>query len=225
MKRRIISTGDGSKTIQIDDWDERYHSHHGAIQESQYVYIEKGLQHFLAENSNIQQPIKILEMGFGTGLNVLLSYQFSKKHQIPLELTTVEAFPISEEEYSLLDYADQLKIPKEIFNTLHEAKWEERFRLTGDFSVLKIKQTFQEVDFDGVFDIIYYDAFGSRVQPELWNRSIFEKMHKALKKGGVLVTYAAIGQVRRDMTSIGFEVERLDGPPNKRHMMRATKVD
>lgn len=224
MKRRIIETSDGSKTIQIDDWNERYHSHHGAIQESIYVYIDKGLKHFLSAENTPKKPISILEMGFGTGLNALLTYQYATANKVPIEFTTIEAYPISAQEFELLNYSELLNIPLNIFKKIHECDWEKYIVVNEHFSIKKQNRFFQDMEFSNDFDIIYFDAFGSRVQPELWEKSIFEIMYKSLNNKGILVTYAAIGQVKRDMKSLGFEVERLDGPPNKRHMLRATKV-
>ena len=224
MKRQIITTADGSKTILINDWNERYHSSHGAIQESQYVYIEKGLKHFFAEQNERSESISILEMGFGTGLNVILTHQYSELHDLSIDFTTIEAYPIAEEEYSALNYDEQLGVSRELFLKLHQLSWGQIHLLDSKFSLLKLHQTFEDVQFDASYDLIYFDAFGSRVQPELWTISIFKKLYEALRPGGVLVTYAAIGQVKRDMMSLGFKVERLKGPPHKRHMLRATKV-
>lgn len=223
MKRQIITTSDGSKTIQIDDWNERYHSNHGAIQESDYVYIKQGLEHYRLNHPQMK-PIKILEMGFGTGLNVLLSYQYALAHEVYIDLTTIEAYPISEEEIQLLNYPETLGVDPATFFELHKVAWEQPHYVHPNFSFLKHKLLFEEVDYHEQFDLIYFDAFGSRVQPELWDKSIFDRMYRALKPEGVLVTYAAIGQVRRDMQDLGFSVERLKGPPGKRHMMRATKT-
>ncbi|MFV8370589.1 tRNA (5-methylaminomethyl-2-thiouridine)(34)-methyltransferase MnmD [Flavobacterium sp. LB2R40] len=219
MKREIIQTLDGSTTIQITEWDECYHSKHGAIQEAQHVFIKNGLSLFQ------NQKISILEIGFGTGLNTFITVLEAKKmHQI-IDYVGVEAYPISIDEVLQMNYVAELNATLEsgIFDTIHESKWEEKIVLNNDFTLTKRKQFFQEIDDENKFDLIYFDAFGYRVQPELWSTEIFEKMYKALKTNGILVTYAARGVVKRSMIEVGFTVEKLEGPPGKREMFRAKK--
>ncbi|WP_437396970.1 tRNA (5-methylaminomethyl-2-thiouridine)(34)-methyltransferase MnmD [Flagellimonas lutimaris] len=219
MKRRIITTGDGSKTIQIEDWDEQYHSKHGAVQEAYHVFIEHGLRLFQNEKINL------LEIGFGTGLNAFITLLEAPKQQLSIDYVGVEAFPVSKEEVGALDYCQQLDANnhKEAFQKMHGSLWEETISITPDFSLLKQKKDFKEIDEENLFNLIYFDAFGARVQPELWTEEIFLKMYQALKENGVLVTYAAKGSVRRAMQAVGFTVERLPGPPGKREMLRAKK--
>lgn len=218
MKRRIITTGDGSKTIQIEDWDEQYHSKHGAIQEAYHVFIEHGLRLF--QNDNIH----LLEIGFGTGLNALITLEEARKQQLSVDYVGVEAFPVSMEEVNLLEYCQQLGFEtEEAFQKMHNSPWEETITITPDFSLLKQKKDFKEINEENLYNLIYFDAFGARVQPELWTEEIFLKMFRALKQNGILVTYAAKGSVRRAMQAVGFNVERLPGPPGKREMLRATK--
>lgn len=219
MKRRIITTGDGSKTIQIEDWDEQYHSKHGAVQEAYHVFIEHGLRLF--QNG----PIHLLEIGFGTGLNALITLMEAPKQYLGVDYVAVEAFPVSMEEVEALDYCKQLKAGdhQDDFQKMHSSPWEQTVTLTPNFSLLKQKRDFREISQQNQFDLIYFDAFGARVQPELWTEDIFLKMYQALKTNGVLVTYAAKGSVRRAMQAVGFTVERLPGPPGKREMLRAIK--
>ncbi|MCK0160321.1 tRNA (5-methylaminomethyl-2-thiouridine)(34)-methyltransferase MnmD [Allomuricauda sp. F6463D] len=219
MKRKIITTGDGSKTIQIADWDEQYHSKHGAVQEAYHVFIEHGLRLFQNEH------IKLLEIGFGTGLNALITLLEAPKQQLSIDYVGVEAFPVSIEEVKELDYCTQLGVEakESIFLNMHRVAWEEAVSLTSQFSLLKQKKDFKDIDQQNLFNLIYFDAFGARVQPELWTENIFLKMYQVLKEGGVLVTYSAKGSVRRSMQAVGFIVERLPGPPGKREMLRATK--
>ncbi len=220
MKRRIITTGDGSKTIQIEDWNEQYHSKHGAIQEAYHVFIEHGLRLFQNERINL------LEIGFGTGLNAFITLLEAPKQQLGVDYVGVEAFPVSEQEVEALDYCQQLDADnhKEVFQRMHSSPWEETISITPDFSLLKQKKDFKEINEENLFNLIYFDAFGARVQPELWTEEIFLKMYHALKKNGVLVTYAAKGSVRRAMQEVGLIVERLPGPPGKREMLRAKKL-
>ena len=219
MKREIITTADGSTTIQIKDWQEQYHSKHGAIQEAYHVFIHSGLDLF--ENTTVD----ILEIGFGTGLNVLITLIEFKKGKLKINYTGVEAYPVSKDELGQLNYLDQLKANslKDEFATMHTSPWEKLVEVTADFRLIKEQKFFKDINMINAFDLVYFDAFGARVQPELWTVEIFEIMFKAMKSGGYLVTYAAKGSVRRAMLEVGFLVERLPGPPGKREMLRAKK--
>lgn len=228
MKRNIITTADGSKTIQIEDWDEQYHSKHGALQEASYVFLKQGLQHYTSllkeANKGGHYKVSILEIGFGTGLNAFLTLVESKKLNLDINYVGVEAYPVSNTEIAELDYAKLVDDESQgFFQDLHQVPWEISSAITQGFCLLKRQQFFEDITDENTFDLIYFDAFGERVQPELWTEEIFAKMYKALKPKGVLVTYAAIGKVRRAMMSLGMTVERLPGPPGKRHMLRATK--
>lgn len=220
MKRKIITTGDGSKTIQIEEWDEQYHSKHGAIQEAYHVFIKHGLRLFQNEK------IKLLEIGFGTGLNALITSHEAKHQQLQIDYVGVEAFPVSIDEVNQLDYCEQLGIRdlEETFRKMHSYPWEKNMEITSDFTLLKQKKDFKQINEKDLFNLIYFDAFGARVQPDLWTEDIFSKMYRALRINGVLVTYAAKGSVRRAMQAVGFTVERLPGPPGKREMLRAKKL-
>lgn len=222
MKRELFQTGDGSWTFHLPEWNEQYHSKHGAVQEALHVFIEAGLHYFV--NSRKQRTVSILEMGFGTGLNALLTFQAASQHSYMVEYHGVEAYPISLADAHTLNYSDLVSNAELIFPQLHSLSWETLHELSKDFQLKKYQRLFSEVNFNALFDIIYYDAFGARVQPELWTESIFESMYKALKKGGVLVTYSAKGSVRRALQTVGFEVSRLPGPPGKREMLRAEKL-
>lgn len=219
MEREIIRTKDGSTTIHIKDWDECYHSKHGAIQEAQHVFIKNGLA--LYQN----QSVSILEIGFGTGLNAFITYLESKNLDLEINYVGVEAYPVSISELSAMNYVSELNADDKnaIFNLFHESNWEEKVVIDPFFTITKRQQFFQEITDCEQYDLIYFDAFGYRVQPDLWSTSIFKKMHTALRPGGKLVTYAARGVVKRSMIEVGFTVEKLPGPPGKREMFRATK--
>lgn len=219
MKRRIITTSDGSKTIHLEDWNEQYHSKHGAIQEAYHVFIESGLRRFK------NQHVNILEIGFGTGLNALISLMEAPKCGLTLGYTTVEAYPVTMEEVEQLNYLKALNAPdfEECFKLMHSVDWETPNTIAPQFTLTKQKKDFNTINDISLFNLIYFDAFGARVQPELWTVSIFEKMYAALDWDGILVTYSAKGSVRRAMQEVGFEVERLPGPPGKREMLRAIK--
>tara|TARA_R110002051_G_scaffold13435_7_gene45045 strand:- start:1800 stop:2483 length:684 start_codon:yes stop_codon:yes gene_type:complete len=225
MKREIITTGDGSKTIQISEWDEQYHSKHGAIQEARHVFLGMGLQHYVSKMPTTQ-PIAILEMGFGTGLNALLTLFEAQALNTEIEYTGIEAYPVSEEEVAAMDYSSQLTQTNALqyYNQMHSLSWGEQHPITTDYRLTKRQERFENITDIGLYDLVYFDAFGARVQPELWDEAIFEKMYIALRENGVLVTYAAKGSVRRAMQAVGFVVERLPGPPGKREMLRATKT-
>jgi tRNA U34 5-methylaminomethyl-2-thiouridine-forming methyltransferase MnmC len=220
LKREIIQTLDGSTTIHLQEWDECYHSKHGAIQEAQHVFIKNGLSLF--ENNHVS----ILEIGFGTGLNAFITFLEAKKLNQTIDYVGVEAYPVSPDEVLSMNYVEELNATNEsaIFKTMHDSNWEEKISLSKDFSLTKRKQFFEAIDDIEKFDLIYFDAFGYRVQPELWSTEIFKKMYNALKPNSVLVTYAARGVVKRSMIEVGFTVEKLAGPPGKREMFRARKT-
>ncbi|WP_400080594.1 tRNA (5-methylaminomethyl-2-thiouridine)(34)-methyltransferase MnmD [Winogradskyella sp. R77965] len=224
MKRKIITTSDGSKTIQIEDWNEQYHSIHGAIQEANHVFLKHGLL-FYSELVSESKPISILEIGFGTGLNALLTLIEAEKLNLNINYVGVEAYPVELEEINQLNYVELIsEAHTGIFQTLHTSSWEIQHNITRTFLLEKQKKFFKDIDAKNEFNIIYFDAFGARVQPDLWTEDIFKIMFKALKENGVLVTYSAKGSVRRAMQAVGFTVERLPGPPGKREMLRARKI-
>ena len=219
MEREIIQTSDGSTTIHIKEWDECYHSKHGAIQEAKHVFIKNGLALFT------NKSVSILEIGFGTGLNTFITYLESKKMGQNIQYVGVEAYPISADELVAMNYVAELDAleSKAVFDKMHQAVWEEKVSISEIFSLTKRKQFFEEIDDLEQFDLIYFDAFGYRVQPELWSTAIFKRMFNALKTNGILVTYAARGVIKRSMIEVGFTVEKLAGPPGKREMFRARK--
>ncbi len=222
MKREFLKTADGSLTIHLPDWDEQYHSKHGAIQESKHVFIKTGLHHF-CELHDVEE-LAILEIGFGTGLNALLTSQQAVELEKTISYDGVEAYPISFDQVQGLNYPEQLDVDSSIFLKLHEVAWETPQKITPHFLLHKQQKFFKDITAKDVYHLIYFDAFGARLQPELWTQEVFKTMYDALKKDGVLVTYAAKGSVRRAMQAVGFTVERLPGPPGKREMLRATKT-
>lgn len=219
MKREIIITKDGSTTIHLPDWNETYHSKFGAIQEAEHVFIKNGLDLFKESN------ISILEIGFGTGLNAFITLLEAEKRKQIINYVGVEAYPVLNEEIKSLNYSKELNVEEkqELFIKFHETEWEKENLITKNFLLKKRKQFFDKIDDVDTFDLIYFDAFGFRVQPELWSEEIFDKMYKALKKGGVLVTYACRSSIKNAMLSVGFTIEKLPGAPGKREMLRAKK--
>ena len=225
MKREVIITGDGSHSISIPELNVTYHSVHGAIQESQHVFIKAGLiDSQLLEYIGVHH---VLEIGFGTGLNALLTLIEADKHRNRIYYTAIEPFPISETEASQFNYCEQLELPqyKRHFERMHECGWEEMYEITEYFRLTKIKTTLADYAEQEQFSVIYFDAFAPKAQPELWTKEIFEKLYRALIPGGIMVTYCSKGDVRRNMVAAEFEVEKLPGPLRKREMLRAKKLE
>lgn len=219
MKREIIITDDGSTTIRIPEWDENYHSTHGAIQEAKHVFIKNGLDLFQNQDS-----ISILEIGFGTGLNAFITF-LETLNKEKVNYVGVEAYPISQEEIAQMNYVSELdsEMYQEIFDKMHSCDWENQETITENFLLTKRKQFFQDIEDKNQFDLIYFDAFGFPLQPELWSEAIFKKMFDALLPKGTLVTYACRSSIKNAMLSVGFSIEKLPGAPGKREMLRATK--
>ncbi|MEE9348619.1 MAG: tRNA (5-methylaminomethyl-2-thiouridine)(34)-methyltransferase MnmD [Flavobacteriaceae bacterium] len=220
MKREIIITKDGSSTINLPEINEQYHSKNGSIEEAYHVYIKYGLDAF-----KTNEKVSIMEAGFGTGLNAFITFLENRNTSQIIDYVGVEAYPVSEEEMKQLNYVAVLKAEKQaaIFKEMHQSNWEEKIDLSHQFSLTKRKLKFQHITEKNTYNLIYFDAFGARVQPELWTEDIFKIMFEALKINGVLVTYSAKGSVRRAMQSVGFTVERLPGAAGKREMLRAVK--
>jgi tRNA U34 5-methylaminomethyl-2-thiouridine-forming methyltransferase MnmC len=213
---KIIITKDGSHSLKSRFLNEQYHSKQGAITEAIHVYIESGLKQIQKSN------ISILEMGFGTGLNTFLTYCHSNNYN-KIEFDSIESEPISIETANQLNYLsslDKLDL-KPIFEKLHSCDWNRQLVIGDNFHFTKWKTTIQEISFNKKYDLVYYDAFGPRVQPELWMPEIFSKIYEALNVGGLLVTYCANGQFKRDLATVGFEVRSIPGPPGKREITQA----
>lgn len=221
MKKTFLKTDDGSLTLHIPEWNEQYHSTHGALAEALHVFIKEGFQHWVSLNSS-KSP-SILEIGFGTGLNAFLTLLEAQNKGVSIKYIGVEAYPLELDQVAQLNYPKLLNASEATFMKLHTTLWEESCDISESFKIHKQKKFFSEIEEIEKFNIIYFDAFGIRVQPELWTEAIFAKMFAALKPDGVLVTYAANGNARREMQAVGFIVERLPGPPGKREMLRATK--
>ncbi|MDP4586800.1 MAG: tRNA (5-methylaminomethyl-2-thiouridine)(34)-methyltransferase MnmD [Flavobacteriales bacterium] len=210
---KVVITGDGSPTL-VNAHGDSYKSLHGARCESTYVFIQAGLQCSIQHGG----ASEIFEVGFGTGLNALLTAQYANENNLKLNYTTIEAFPLADE-WKGLDYGDE-----DLLSKLHQAEWEEPIAIDDNFSIIKREAQLQTLILpDNRYDVVYYDAFGPRAQPELWSLECFQKLFKAMNKAGVLVTYCVKGDVRRNMIAAGFNVERMAGPPGKRHMLRAIK--
>jgi len=219
MQREIRLTADGSHTIALTDAGITYHSHHGAVGESRHVFIEAGLQPLF---QSAAAPIHVLEVGFGTGLNALLTLQEVRLHQQSVLYTAIELFPLSTEEIGQLNYG-QLLQDQSAFLAIHEANWEETIAIDPFFTLRKQKSSL--LTLEGVHDVtcIYFDAFSPTYQPELWTEAVFHQLYNLLLPGGVLVTYCSKSVVRKAMVAAGFQVAKIPGPWGKREMVRARR--
>jgi len=220
ITHEIRVTGDGSKTIFLPELNETYHSSNGAVQESRHIFIENGLD--LVEK---QGAILILEVGFGTGLNALLSASWAEMNNQSIHYIGIEAKPLSPELCFQLEYPRHIdQNVEKIYNALIRCDWEMDNQLTTHFSIQKREVKIQDFAAVENVNLIYFDAFGPRVQAEMWEYPILEKMYQSLNAGGALVTYCAQGQFKRDLKSVGFILESLPGPPGKREMTRAIRI-
>jgi tRNA U34 5-methylaminomethyl-2-thiouridine-forming methyltransferase MnmC len=221
MERKLLVTKDGSHTVSMEDRYVTYHSTHGAITESMHVFIRAGLLSLEGK-----EQISIFEMGFGTGLNALLTVLESQKSGQKMYYYSSELYPLEEELWSRLNYAQELKNAdgESLFRRIHLCEWNTNCQLTSTFTLHKSNTDLIRLDPNQSFDLIYFDAFAPSAQPELWTEEVFRKMLAILNGGGRLVTYCSKGSVRRAMQAAGFLVEKLPGPPGKREIVRATKV-
>lgn len=215
----IIETADGSHSLYLAELDETYHSRYGAIKESRHVFIDKGLRYLASEDP---ERLSVLEVGMGTGLNVWLTWLESKTLTFPIKMTTLEPNPIRIEVAQRLNYAESKD--REDFLKIHTCAWEEFVEMGEKFSFLKTKEAVQNFKNKAVYDLVYFDAFAPSKQPEMWDLSVLTLISEQMHEGSVLVTYCAKGQFKRDMTSLGFNVETLDGPPGKKEMVRAVRL-
>lgn len=205
-----MQTADGSFTLFISEVDETYHSKHGAVQESMHVFIENGLFHIN------KKEIRILEVGFGTGLNAFLTLQHATQK---ISYSALEPYPLSKEILEELSKSTSNQLEMKF----HESKSGEIVSVSDRFSFVRMEVRLEAFQSEEKFDIIYYDAFGPRVEPGLWTLERMQQCYDLLNEGGVFVTYCAKGEVRRNLQAAGFVVERLAGPPGKREMLRAKR--
>ena len=221
MQRSLQITSDGSHTIAVPELNATYHSKYGAIQESEHIFINAGLKPLLNKHSTLS----IFEMGMGTGLNVLLTLQQAIEQKQAIHYTTLELFPLMKEEHSALNYCTlpALQNLNKYFELIHDNPWNSATFIHPLFRLVKLQQSFVHLNTVGKFHLIYYDAFAPSAQPELWTKSIFQKLYSMLYEGGVLITYCSKGIVQRTMQSVGFIVEKQPGPKGKREIVKALK--
>ncbi len=222
MTQSILTTEDNSHTVFSQHFGAQYHSRHGAIEESMHVFISAGLFKFYSQG---KKSISIFEMGMGTGLNVLLTYLEAEELNLEINYQTVESHPVEMDLVHKLNYAEVLNRSNsnKFLKDLHTSPWEESTALTERFKIRKSKSSIESYTFHQKVDLIYFDAFAPSCQPELWTAELHQKLYDNLNKGGILVTYCTQGAFRRNLVSLGYQIERLNGPGRKREMLRATK--
>ncbi len=219
MKQQVIRTKDNSTTIFLEELDEHYHSTNGAVQEALHVFIRHGLK---AVNKG---TVKILEVGFGTGLNAFLTALSVLEDRVSVAYTGLEAFPLEPEVLAQMDFGPLWQQHRELYEKIHVAEWEKPVVIHKQFTLEKRHCRVQDFKPEpGSLDLIYFDAFGPRVQPEMWETPVFRVCYDALSENGVLVTYCAQGQMKRNLKEAGFRIEALPGPPGKREMTRAFRT-
>jgi len=217
---KIVLTRDNSHTLIHADFNEHYHSTFGAIQESEHVFIDAGLN--FARNKN--NYLEVLEIGFGTGLNALLTYLWSTNNCIKINYTGIEAYPITSSIAASLNFAERLNMDKKDFVKMHHEKIK-LISLSEKFKLIKIIDKVENIELnDSQFDVVFFDAFSPDKQPELWTENIFRKIANSMKIGGVLTTYSTKGIVKRALKSVGLTIEKLPGPHGKREILRALKT-
>ena len=222
MEIELIVTADGSPTLSLKGKNESYHSHFGAIQESKHVFINAGLNFKLNEKDSIS----ILEIGMGTGLNVLLSLLFKESHEfIQINYTALEPFPIAVSYIKELNYPFLLNAVsyQPAFEFIHTMAWDYFFEIKKGFHLKKSFSRLQDFTTNETYDLVFFDAFSPNISPDMWTQDIFDKLFNFITPGGVLVTYCAKGSVKRCLKAAGFKVENIPGPPGKREMTRANK--
>jgi len=223
MQKRLLITEDGSHTLKVDGLDEHYHSTYGALSESMHVFISAGLHKKLEENPD---KLNIIEIGFGTGLNALLTVLDDSISGYEVGYTGLEAYPLENEIWKQLNYPELLEDERagELFEQMHYSEWGRAIEILPGFMLTKHDEKLQNYKhFSGAANLIYFDAFGPDIQPELWTEEIFQKIAGMTSPGGILVTYSCKGTVKRALKAAGFEIEKIPGPKGKREMLRARK--
>lgn len=217
--KKIVETSDGSHTIYVPELDEHYHSVHGAVQESDFIFLKNGFEMCKAD------PVNIFEVGFGTGLNALLTAVKAAEGKIDVFYTSIEKYPLEEDIVKSLNHNMFSGSGNEfIYERIQSSEWNKMLNICPHFNLMKIKADLLATRISGNFDLIYFDAFGPDKQPQMWTSEILGLIASITKPGGIFVTYSAKGEVRRILKSVGFQVSLLPGPPGKRQMISAIKI-
>lgn len=218
---QLVQTKDGSQTILNETLGSTYHSIHGALTESEHVFVDKGLRKLL---ENGVTKITLMEMGLGTGLNALLTAIIAAEHNVSIDYHALELYPVPIEIYSDYKLPEELEIHRPIFDRIHHAEWNTKIGVSDSFSVTKHLVSLLNYEPQQKFDLVYFDAFEPDAQPELWTQEVFEKLYSWMNPNGILTTYCCKGYVRRNMLAAGFSVEKVPGPPGKREMIVAIRA-
>jgi len=217
---KIVNTADGSDTITLINAAETFHSKFGALTESMHIFINSGLMEIQKQTS----CVSILEVGFGTGLNALLTLKHASDNNLNVDYYAVEPFPLPEDIYSNLNYPGLAGVEKDIFKKLHRASADTNMKISNNFTLYPLHEPVQSLVLkENTFNLVYFDAFNPDLEPDMWQEEVFEKIFRVMKKNSILVTYSAKGLVKRNMQHAGFLVEKLPGPPGKREIIRAVK--
>jgi len=223
MRRKIVLTDDGSNSIFSEDVNQHYHSHFGALQESNHIFIDAG---FCSVPLSDLETVSILEIGFGTGLNTLLTYFKAKELQKKVYYETLELFPLTQQEVKQINYPSLLPYSdaKEIFTIFHDVSFNKKHSISENFTLHKRQISAVNATYTpNCFDLVYFDAFSPEAQPELWTKEVFELIYLSMKKNAILLTYCTKGSVKKTLAEIGFQIEKLPGPKGKREILRGSK--
>lgn len=220
MERELVITSDGSHSLYIKEMDEQYHSKHGAIAEAKKIFIEYGLEYL----ANRKKELKVFEVGFGTGLNALLTLIYANSLRLKIYYDTIEKYPLKPEEINSLNFMKELHLNENLLSKMHSAPWEEWVNIQEGFKLFKRQIDLLDLNMEDSYDLIYFDAFAPEKQAKMWSEEVFIKLYNSLNKHGVLVTYCVKGEIRRRLIEIGFKIEKLKGPiGGKREVLRAIK--
>jgi tRNA U34 5-methylaminomethyl-2-thiouridine-forming methyltransferase MnmC len=218
---QIIATADGSHSLYLADLDETYHSRNGAIQEALHVFVQHGLRPLL----QVKSEINVLEVGFGTGLNTVLSLLDVQDSDARINYHSIEKYPLAINLAMQLNYTECIgSAASGVYSKIHLAEWQKQHQISPNFSLFKDACDLDNLQMNEWADLVFYDAFGPRVQPNMWNHQKLGIVHRAMRTGGILVTYCAQGQFKRVLKDLNFKTESLPGPPGKREMTRAIKL-
>lgn len=214
---KITQTADKSSTLYSSQFEEHYHSVNGAVSESLHIFIDAGFN-FIDKNE-----INVLEIGFGTGLNAILTYEQAKLSEKIIFYDAIELYPAEFDVIKKLNFHETANINNEVFLQMHKLSWNEKHKITQDFIFRKVQNDLLKIDFANKYDLIYFDAFSPETQPEMWTEKVFTKIYNSMNTGGILTTYSSKGIVKQALRNSGFTVKRLPGPKGKRHILRAVK--
>ncbi|MBP6978914.1 MAG: tRNA (5-methylaminomethyl-2-thiouridine)(34)-methyltransferase MnmD [Bacteroidales bacterium] len=222
MSIQVVKTDDGSATLFVPELNEHYHSIHGAVGESLHIFIRCGLEALPLHEGTV----RIFEMGFGTGLNALLTYYHTIGDTKQVDYIGIDTLPVPDDlflQLNYIDFIDNLDVAK-VFHEIHHAPWEKNVTVGSHFFLTKHRARIEEYILPGSFDLVYYDAFSPMVQPECWTLEVFSRIFQHMNPGGILVTYSSKGSVRRSLQQAGFTVEKLPGPAGKREILRGRRL-